>query len=482
MQFEVLARFVLGVLLGATIWAVSHRARADSIPATANTQTQAATSSVVLQYAVNGYQSTVGWFNSPAALMAGYVGWRNGQHLFCSSNGSGQAFETDTAGSVFGGYFTMYSDCGPYPNGTYQWQNLLTYVNYLEQNNTVYQCPSGWTLGNTTCSRTTYSCPTGYTLNGTMCDQNAPPIKPAGDSCGSIGVPATASPGAGGCLNGTLCYFNQASNQYASGGQQMWYGPAYSSGQACSGQPNATAGNPQTQCPPGKVPGLINGQTVCFTASDSNPLQKVETKTQTNTNTQGQTTPGPTTTTTTTNKGPGGTTTETTTRNPDGSSTKTTENTGADAKPSDMGRFCQENPQSPICKQSTWGGSCGGFQCDGDAVECAMAMEQYRRNCALFDAPTSLSTLGNQVSSGADPQASQNPALEVNRQVVNLNSTLSQETFLAQGGLTDQQFVVSPRLTVTLPWSQLNPYLALMGAIVVAFSLVFGARIVIGAK
>ena len=84
MQFEVLARFVLGVLLGATIWAVSHRSRADSIPATANTQTQAATSSVVLQYAVNGYQATVGWFNSPAALMGGYVGWRNGQHLFCS--------------------------------------------------------------------------------------------------------------------------------------------------------------------------------------------------------------------------------------------------------------------------------------------------------------------------------------------------------------------------------------------------------------
>src|SRR5205814_220543 len=83
MQFETLARFVLGVLLGATIWAVSHRARADSIPATANTQTQAATSSVVLQYTVFGYQSQMGWFSSPGGAMAGYVSYRNGAHILC---------------------------------------------------------------------------------------------------------------------------------------------------------------------------------------------------------------------------------------------------------------------------------------------------------------------------------------------------------------------------------------------------------------
>ena len=100
----------------------------------------------------------------------------------------------------------------------------------------------------------------------------------------------------------------------------------------------------------------------------------------------------------------------------------------------------------------------------------------------LFETTTALSDLGNAVASGNDPQASQNPALEANRETQNLPGSISQDTFLSPGGLADQQFVVSPRLTVTLPWSQLNFYLSIMGGIVVAFALVFAARIVVGAK
>jgi hypothetical protein len=483
MQFEVLMRFAIGLLLGACIWAVSHRARADSIPATADTQTQPATQTTVAKYSVTYYESTIGWFSSVAGAQTGYVSYRNSTSSVCSTNGSGSAYESFSAGGIYSGYFEVKSTCGPYPDGTYQWVDLITYTYYVQQNFTEYQCPSDWTLSGSNCTKTTYSCPAGYTLNGTMCDQNPPPVKPAGESCGNMAIPASASPGAGGCVDGTLCYFDQASNQYAVGGSQVWYGPATSSGQACNGQPQAvTNGPPDTSCPPGKVPGLINGQTVCFTASDNNPAVKVETKTQSTTNPQGQTTTGPTTTTTTTDRGTGGKTVDTTTTNPDGSKTQSTEHSGPNDTRPDIKRFCDENPTSSICKASSWSGSCAAFQCDGDAVECAMALEMHKRNCSLFETPTSLSTLGNEVASGADPQASQNPALESNRQAVNLNGTLSQDTFLAQGGLADQQFVVSPRLTLTLPWSQLNPYLGLMGAIVIAFALIFAARIVIGAK
>jgi len=111
-----------------------------------------------------------------------------------------------------------------------------------------------------------------------------------------------------------------------------------------------------------------------------------------------------------------------------------------------------------------------------------MALEIYKRNCALYDMPTALSTLGNQVAGGGDPAALQNPALEANRRTVNLSGSLSQEAFLSQAGLSDQQFVVSPRLTLTIPWSRLNSYLSLMGGIVVAFALIVAARIVIGAN
>ena len=174
--------------------------------------------------------------------------------------------------------------------------------------------------------------------------------------------------------------------------------------------------------------------------------------------------------------------TQTTTKNPDGSSMQTTQNGGPQDNRPDMQRFCDENPNAAICKNSTWAGSCGAFSCDGDAVQCAVALEQHQRDCALFDTPSSLSTLGNQVSSGTDPEGPQNPALETNRQSISLPNSLSQDPFLAPGGLADQQFAVTPSLTVTLPWSQLNYYLSLMGAIVVAFALVASARIVIGAR
>lgn len=67
-----------------------------------------------------------------------------------------------------------------------------------------------------------------------------------------------------------------------------------------------------------------------------------------------------------------------TTTNPDG----TTEE-----KPEQ--EYCKEHPEAPQCKKSTWGGSCGSFTCDGDAVMCAVAKEQHQRNCKLFDEKTS---------------------------------------------------------------------------------------------
>lgn len=63
-----------------------------------------------------------------------------------------------------------------------------------------------------------------------------------------------------------------------------------------------------------------------------------------------------------------------TTTNPDGSEEEKPEK-----------EFCKENPDAPQCKKSNWGGSCGSFTCDGDAIQCAMAKEQHKTNCKLFD-------------------------------------------------------------------------------------------------
>jgi len=71
----------------------------------------------------------------------------------------------------------------------------------------------------------------------------------------------------------------------------------------------------------------------------------------------------------------------------DGKCTTTKPDGSTDEKPEK--EFCKENPDAPQCKKSNWGGSCGSFTCDGDAIQCAIAREQHQRNCKLFDEKTS---------------------------------------------------------------------------------------------
>jgi hypothetical protein len=474
MDTEVLMRFVIGVLIGACIWAIGNRARADTIPATPNTQTQPASYQTQSPTTKWGYWATGPFtFSTPLEACQAFAPSATGHYVVPNTSGT-------CAGST-SGYCCWYYQPNLGGNaGIVPAQSCP--AGYALQGDqcvaTSLGCPAGWTLSGSTCSQTTYSCPSGYTLSGTNCISDPPP---AGSDRVMMSIPESASPGAGGCLDGVLYYFDEASNQYAYNGQQVWYGPARSSGQFCSGQPQASSGAPNTSCGPGQVPGTINGQPVCLGAGETNPVQKIETTTTTTTDPQGQPTGTTTTTTTTKDTGTGSTVT-TTTRNPDGTTSTQTQNVGPNTNKPDVQRFCEQNPETSICRKSSWGGTCGAFACDGDAVQCAIAREIHQRDCALFDTPTALSTLGEQVASGADPQASQNPALEANRQTTNLSGSISEDTFLSPGGLVDQQFVVSPRLTVTLPWSQLNYYLSIMGGIVVAFALIFAARIVVGAR
>ena len=475
-------RFMLGVMLGACLWAAGNRAHATTIPATPSTQTQAATHQTSAP--------TQAWYMPSAGQLASspFTTKINSCSAWVGTLGANASCPTVMAGSASGGFdgcwYFWTPNGGSCPNAgnvAIQPVNSCPSGSGLQGGQcvaTALGCPSGWTLAGSTCSQTTYSCPSGYTLSGTNCNSNP---DASGTQGPSLCISATNSPGNGACYNGTLYNYQTASNQFAIGGVQQWCGPTQSSGQACTGTTPQGATASPTSCPAGQVPGTINGQTVCLGAGTSNPVQTVGTTSTTTTNAQGQAT-GTTTTTTTTNDAGTGSTVTTTTKNPDGTTTTQTQNAGPNTSKPDVQRFCEENPDSSICKKSTWGGTCGAFACDGDAVQCAIAREVYTRDCALYDTPTALSTLGNQVSSGADPQASQNPALDANRQTTSLTGSISQDTFLSQTGLSDQQFVVSPRLTVTLPWSKLNSYLSIMGGIVVAFALIFAARIVVGAR
>ena len=146
--------------------------------------------------------------------------------------------------------------------------------------------------------------------------------------------------------------------------------------------------NPKTttesdkSCPNG-FPGQFNGVTVCVPPKASSGVTETETKdngdgTKTNSKTEVKCENGKCEVTKTS------TTTNNTTNNTVSSSSTTTTVDKAD--------YCSKNKTAGVCKdekgeeegKGKFGGSCsGGFTCEGDALQCAIAKEQHKRSCEL---------------------------------------------------------------------------------------------------
>ncbi|MFI8616130.1 hypothetical protein ACIGHN_11535 [Acidovorax sp. NPDC077693] len=146
---------------------------------------------------------------------------------------------------------------------------------------------------------------------------------------------------------------------------------------------------PREKCPNG-YSGMVNGVDTCVNRvpdSGADGGDKTESEEDNGTETRRVTTDKNTTckngvcTTVTT-------VTTTITNNSTGASSSST-STSTTTKP--QAGFCQENPRSKLCsdgdeKGSSFGGTCSaGFTCEGDAIQCAIAQEQHRRACKLFD-------------------------------------------------------------------------------------------------
>lgn len=62
------------------------------------------------------------------------------------------------------------------------------------------------------------------------------------------------------------------------------------------------------------------------------------------------------------------------------------ESSKVETETKDQASFCKENPKSPFCIESSFGGGCGGPPaCTGDAIQCAIASMQHEMKCKLFD-------------------------------------------------------------------------------------------------
>ena len=194
-------------------------------------------------------------------------------------------------------------------------------------------------------------------------------------------------------------------------------------------------------------------------------------------------------------------TTEKTTTKSDGTTTTTTTTT------QNVNRqgYCARNPESSICGReedkdgankgarergggkgggdgegeeenpSQFGGACAaGFTCEGDAILCAIAKDQHIRACKLFDdsSPESELYLANKGKTGN--QTGDLPGNET----ISLAGRIDTSDALGGGGCFGDLSVTVWGTSVSLPLSNLCQYLAMLGNILVAVSMLIAARIV----
>lgn len=249
-------------------------------------------------------------------------------------------------------------------------------------------------------------------------------------------------------------------------------------GVECTGDTNLapvaapTAPPPEpNRCPNGTVQVGIDSAGIPMCKGDAPPVsQDKNTQTTTQTNSDGSTTK--TTTETTTNRdGSTTTNTTTTTTNADGSTTTTHSSStgktpdGKDGK-SDQedSEFCRANPNLAICKNSSVSGECDQVTCEGDAIQCAIVRQITARNCAdkkLQEAleQSGLHEIGKAVLDGDNAFKAKSPLNPENGITFELPQQLDQEKFLGEGACFPDKHIPFKGMTITIPFSQVCPYL-----------------------
>lgn len=353
-------------------------------------------------------------------------------------------------------------------------------------------CSSGWTLSGSNCTRTVYSCPStgGWTLSGTSCTRPDCGPGQTPDNNGQCQCPPAGTPIAGNVYGApgkidtmTFCAgtceiaaSGRAQGQTQSSWYTEWYGPFTTTGNKDCVQATGQGG-PQDapRCPADQCMGTVNGSQICVPCDQRNRDLPPTTSDTTQQNPGQPTTSVTESTTTSTNCLPTGCTTTTTTTtteqdfdavgNPSGPPRTTTTTTQEPGDGSELGEFCEKNPSSPMCVKSAFGGSCSGFTCDGDAVQCAIAREQHVRNCELLTDTGSFSRADAVTAFNSNIATFEKSTLTTSEAV----SSISGQTLYASA-LVDQSWSIRGQ-TFTIPFSSLVQYLNYAG---IAFMIVCG--------
>lgn len=170
------------------------------------------------------------------------------------------------------------------------------------------------------------------------------------------------------------------------------------------------------------------------------------------------------------------TTTTTTNNNTSSSSTTTKTESKED--------YCKANANAQQCKgdeekEGKFGGSCeAGFTCEGDALQCAVAKEQYKRSCQMFETPSDESKLYQAaVAKGRDADVT--ASLPGNKSFDVSNGIQSSDLLGGARCVPNLNVTVWGR-SVSLPLSDICPALGYMGWVLVAVSGLVAFRIVSG--
>lgn len=228
----------------------------------------------------------------------------------------------------------------------------------------------------------------------------------------------------------------------------------------------------KTNCPPGKLPGTINGTEVCVEAGRDDNTQKETQKENTTSNPDGSTTQTQQTQQTTCQGTTCTTTTTTTvTTTPAGGGSPTTETTTSSGTCTRGAPDCGDEESDP----SSFGGTCAAFACDGDAIMCAVALEQHKRNCQLFVDSSAESQLYESEKGKTGPQYTSEPSVNIGPESISQTNPLAASAQC----ISDKTITVAGN-TITLPFSQICSTLQHLGTVLLFIAFLTAYRIVSG--
>ncbi|PUA99152.1 hypothetical protein C8C99_4033 [Acidovorax sp. 107] len=123
---------------------------------------------------------------------------------------------------------------------------------------------------------------------------------------------------------------------------------------------------------------------------------------------------------------------------------------------------------------SSFGGQCEAITCDGDAIQCAIARDQYKRSCQLMEKESAESQLYGSNKGKEGNQTGELPGNET----ISLSGRIDTSDALGGGSCFGNLNVTVWGQSVVLPLADLCQYLAMLGNILVAVSMLMAARIV----